>query len=210
MSAKPSSRPTDGSSPQTLSDIVSVTYLNRDNCSFTEKNGFLGLRATIDKRKVSLWEQHLCEGESATGDTEELVLDRIFLSRAFPFEKPFEYISVFDKDKHEVGFIRSLTEDFDEAVCARLMRELEESYYCPVIRRILSVKTQRGISYWQVECDFGEASFALNDVYVDMRKLEGANGELRLLLTDIHGNRYEIPNANALDRQSYRRIELYL
>lgn len=198
------------SSPQTLSDIVSVTYLNRDNCSFTEKNGFLGLRATIAKRKVSLWEQHRHEAEPTTGDTEELILDRIFLSRAFPFEKPFEYISVFDRDKHEIGFIRSLTEDFDEAVCARLMRELEESYYCPVIRRILSVKTQRGISYWQVECDFGEASFSLRDVYVDMRKVEGKNGELRLILTDVYGNRYEIPDANVLDRQSYRRIELYL
>ncbi len=198
------------SSPRTLSDIVSVTYLNRDNCSFTEKNGFLGLCATIDKRNVSLWEQHRHEENPAVGDTEKVVLDRIFLSRAFPFEKPFEYISVFDKDKHEIGFIRSLTEDFDEAVCARLMRELEESYYCPVIRRILSVKTQRGISYWQVECDFGESSFSLRDVYVDMRKLEGENGELRLLLTDVYGNRYEIPDANALDRQSYRRIELYL
>ncbi|MBQ7038882.1 MAG: DUF1854 domain-containing protein [Clostridia bacterium] len=198
------------SSPQTLSDIVSVTYLNRDNCSFTEKNGFLGLRATIDKRKVSLWEQHRHEDKSTAGDTEELVLDRIFLSRAFPFEKPFEYISVFDGNKHEIGFIRSLTEDFDKADCERLMRELEESYYCPVIRRILSVKSQRGISYWQVECDFGESSFSLRDVYVDMRKIEGKNGELRLLLTDVYGNRYEIPDANALDRQSYRRIELYL
>lgn len=203
MSAKPSS-------PQTLSDIVSVTYLNRDNCSFTEKNGFLGLRATIAKRDVSLWEQHQSENEPTAGDTEEVVLDRLFLSRAFPFEKPFEYISVFDKDKHEIGFIRSLTEDFDEDVCARLMRELEESYYCPVIRRILSVKSQRGISYWQVECDFGETSFSLRDVYVDMRKLEGKNGELRLLITDVYGNRYEIPDANALDRQSYRKIELYL
>ncbi len=197
-------------SAKTLSDIVSVTYLNRDNCSFTEKNGFLGLRATIDKREVSLWEQHRHEDNTADGDTEEIILDRIFLSRAFPFEKPFEYISVFDGDKHEIGFIRSLTEDFDEAVCARLMRELEESYYCPIIHRILSVKLQRGISYWQVECDFGEASFSLRDVYVDMRKIEGENGELRLLLTDVYGNRYEIPDANALDRQSYRRIELYL
>ncbi len=201
---------TGSSSPQTLSDIVSVTYLNRENCSFTEKNGFLGLRAIIDKRKVSLWELHRHEGKSAAGDTEELVLDRIFLSRAFPFEKPFEYISVFDQDRNEIGFIRSLAEDFDEVDCARLMRELEESYYCPVIRRILSVKTQRGISYWQVECDFGEASFSLRDVYVDMRKIEGEKGELRLILTDVYGNRYEIPDANALDRQSYRRIELYL
>lgn len=209
MSTKPSSglaSPT----VQTLNDIVSVTYLNRDNCSFTEKNGFLGLRAIVDKREALLWEQHLKTDEMVVGDKEELVLDRIFLSRAFPFEKPFEYISVFDKDKHEVGFIRSLAEDFDESVCERLMRELEETYYCPIIRRILSVKTQRGISYWQVECDFGETSFSLHDVYADMRKIDGSNGELRLLITDVYGNRYEIPNANALDRQSYRRIELFL
>ena len=69
----------------TLSDIVSVTYLNRENCTFTEKNGFLGLRATVDK-KVSLWERHREEQQ-----TDELVLGRIFFSRAFPFDKPFEY-----------------------------------------------------------------------------------------------------------------------
>ncbi len=207
----PTRPPRPAAGPQTLSDIVTVNYLNRDNCSFTEKNGFLGLRATIDKRKTSLWEQHLKADDSAVDEKEELVLDRIFLSRAFPFEKPFEYISVFDADKHEVGFIRSLEEDFDKDVRERLMRELEEAYYCPVIQRILSIKTQRGISYWQVECDFGEASFSLRDAYVDIRKLEGpTNGEVRLLITDTYGNRYEIPDANALDRQSYRRIELYL
>ena len=192
--------------PQTLSDIVSVTYLTRDNCTFTEKNGFLGLRATVDKRQASLWEQQ----SEAQPESDELVLDRIFLSRAFPFDKPFEYISVLDGDGREVGCIRSLDEDFDQAVTDRLKRELEEAYYCPVIRRILSVKTQRGVSHWQVECDFGETSFSLRDAYADMRKLEEQNGGERLLITDIHGNRYEIPDTRALDRQSYRRIELYL
>lgn len=196
--------------PESLHDIVSVTYLNRDNCSFTEKNGFLGLRATIDKREDSLWEARDESSAEPADGKEEIALDRIFLARAFPFDKPFEYISVLDADKHEIGFIRSLAEDFDEETCVRLMRELEEAYYCPVIRRVLSLKTQRGISYWQVECDFGETAFSLRDVYADMRKIEGPNGEERLLLTDVHGNRYEIPDARALDRQSYRRIELYL
>ncbi len=192
--------------PQTLSDIVSVTYLTRDNCTFTETNGFLGLRATVDRRDASLWEQHR---ETET-DSPELVLDRIFLSRAFPFDKPFEYLSVLDADKREVGCIRSLTEDFDEAVAERLKRELSESYYCPVIRRVLSAKTQRGISHWQVECDFGETAFSLRDAYADIRKLDCSSGGERLLITDVHGNRYEIPDTKALDRQSYRRIELYL
>lgn len=209
MSANSSSRPTEQAT-QTLSDIVSVTYLNRENCSFTEKNGFLGLRATIDKGKKSLWEQHIKTDETTVNQQDELVFDRIFLSRAFPFEKPFEYISVFDKNKREIGFIRSLSEDFDEEICARLMRELEETYYRPVIRRILSVKTQRGISYWHVECDFGETTFSLHDVYADIRKIEGPNDTLCLHITDIYGNRYEIPNVGALDRQSYRRIELFI
>lgn len=189
-------RPTAAPS-QTLSDIVTVTHFTRENCVFTEKNGFLGLRAVLDH-------------PTDPSQSSELVLDRIFLSRAFPFDKPFEYISVFDKEKREIGFIRSLANDFDEETCGRLMRELEETYYRPMIRRILSVKDQRGLSHWQTECDCGTLEFTLQDIYRSLRKITTADGHDRILITDVYGNRYEIPDVEALDRQSYRRIELYL
>lgn len=208
MSQYSERRPADAT-PSTLKDIVTVTYLDRHNCSFTKQNGFLTMRATVTGGQVSLWEQHTLPSENGD-ELRELVLDRIFLSRAFPFDMPYECISVFDHEKHEIGFIRSIEDDFDAQTATLLRRELEETYYCPLITRICNIKDHYGMSYWQVECDFGETEFTIQDVYRNLRKVPTADGRERIFLQDVYGNRYEIPDVEALDRASYKRIELYL
>ena len=139
----------------------------------------------------------------------EKVAERIFLSRAFPFDMPYEYISVLDKDKKEIGFIRSL-DDFDEPAKTQLIRELETKYYTPVIKKILSVKERYGFSYWKTECEFGEKSFTLQDTFRSIIKSPRDDGTERIFILDVDGNRYEIPDVEALDRKSYKKIELYL
>ena len=139
----------------------------------------------------------------------EKVAERIFLSRAFPFDMPFEYISVLDKDKKEIGFIRSL-DDFDEPAKTQLIHELETKYYTPVIKKILSVKERYGFSYWKTECEFGEKSFTLQDTFRSIIKSPRDDGTERIFILDVDGNRYEIPDVEALDRKSYKKIELYL
>lgn len=139
----------------------------------------------------------------------EKVAERIFLSRAFPFDMPFEYISVLDKDKKEIGFIRSL-DDFDEPARTQLIHELETKYYTPVIKKILSVKERYGFSYWKTECEFGEKSFTLQDTFRSIIKSPRDDGTERIFILDVDGNRYEIPDVEALDRKSYKKIELYL
>lgn len=139
----------------------------------------------------------------------EKVADRIHLSRAFPFDKPWEYISVLDRDKKEIGFIRSL-EDFDEPERGLLVRELESVYYTPKIVKILSVKERYGFSYWKCLCEGGEKTFTLKDTFRSIVRTYTSEGKLRLFVLDVDGNRYEIPDVEALDHQSYKKIELYL
>ena len=139
----------------------------------------------------------------------EKIAERIFLSRAFPFDMPYEYISVLDKDKKEIGFIRSL-DDFDEPARTQLIHELETKYYTPVIKKILSVKERYGFSYWKTECEFGEKSFTLQDTFRSIIKSPRDDGTERIFILDVDGNRYEIPDVEALDRKSYKKIELYL
>ena len=43
--------------PAELRGIVKINYLNRDNTTLTEKNGFLGLRAVIDKPDDPLFDR---------------------------------------------------------------------------------------------------------------------------------------------------------
>ena len=205
--------------PAALQGIVDIVYLNRDNCKITEKNGFIGLRAIIDKPKDVLLTDEKDEKKDEKPEEApnpdipegkmEKIAERIFLSRAFPFDMPFDYISVLDKDKKEIGFIRSL-DDFDDPDKTLLIHELETKYYTPVIKKILSVKERYGFSYWKCECEFGEKSFTLQDTFRSIIKAQSADGTERVYILDVDGNRYEIPDVEALDRQSYKKIELYL
>ena len=120
-----------------------------------------------------------------------------------------EYISVLDRDRKEIGMIRSLG-DFSGDQRALLERELEVKYYTPVIKRIMSVKERYGFSYWKTECEFGEKDFTLRDTFRSIIKTPNADGGDRVCIIDVDGNRYEIPDVGHLDTQSLRRIERYL
>ena len=165
---------------RTLAELSVTNWLTPENSSFFMKNGFLYVKC---------------------GETEE----RAFLYRQFPFEVEWEFISVMDGDKQEIGILREL-EQFDEETKALLIKELTRRYYTPVIQKILSMKERYGFSYWKVTTPDGEVSFTLQDTFRSIVRV----GENRILLLDVNGNRFEIPNVTALDRKSYKKIELYL
>ena len=165
---------------RTLEDLSVTNWLTPQNASFMIKNGFLYIK-------------------------QEEKEERVFLYRQFPFEIQWEFISVMDSDKQEIGILRSI-EQFDQETKALLVKELVRRYYTPVIERIFSVKERYGFSYWKVKTPDGEMNFTLQDTFRSMIRA----GENRLLLLDVNGNRFEIPDVTALDRKSYKKIEHYL
>ena len=181
--------------------IVDIRYLTPDNAVFSETvNGFPKLKAFIPQVRKDDLEEDASSKEPVWQD-----LGRVFFHRAFPYDDANGFISVTDKDGSEYGMIRSLA-DFEGAGRDIIERELARKYYTPVITRIISVKERFGYSYWEVETASGKASFAMHDTYRNTAKIS----EERVVLTDVDGNRYEIPDVFALDRKSYRKIELYL
>ena len=84
--------------------------------------------------------------------------------------------------------------------------ELELRYFTPVIQKILSVKEKFGYSYWEAETTAGKVSFVLNNPFSNIRVLE----DQRIYISDMDGNSFVIPDPTALDRASYRRIEVYI
>ena len=132
------------------------------------------------------------------------VKERAFLCRQFPFELQWEFISVLNAESEEIGIIRDVELFGENAVLLR--EELKRRYYSPVIKKILSVKERYGFSYWKVMTEEGEVSFTLHDTY---RSIIHAS-EDRVLMLDVNGNRFEIPSVGALDKKSYKKIELYL
>ena len=165
---------------RTLEQISVTVWLTPDNASFSMKNGFLYIT---------------CNG----------IEQRAFLCRQFPFELLWEFISVLDEEQCEIGIIRNISLFADEAH-KLLTDELNRRYYSPVIRKIHSMKERYGFSYWKVQTDEGEVSFTLHDTYRSIIRAGGG----RVILLDVDGNRFEIPDVEALDRRSYKKIELYL
>ena len=172
---------------EALSNIIKTTYFTPENAIFRDSGGFLSL--------------HILTGE----DREEKVYDRIFLHRMFPFEEPERYLSVLDGDQKELGIIEDLAV-FGEEECKILRSELERKYYLKKILTIDRLKDRYGFTYWDVTTPEGKTSFTLQDTQRSIQKMD----ENRLMIIDIDGNRYEIPNVSELDRQSYKKIELYL
>jgi hypothetical protein len=75
------------------------------------------------------------------------------------------------------------------------------------VASIDSLKERYGFSYWKVTLTDGRSlSFTMQDTFRNIVK----RGEDSLILLDVDGNRFVIESVAALDRKSYRRIELYL
>ena len=165
---------------RSLAEMSVTVWLTKENATFFRKNGLLWLRM---------------------GETET----RVSLRRTFPFGLLWELISVLNEEEEEVGIIRDV-QVFDEEEAQLLREELARRYYSPLIERIISVKERYGFSYWKVQTAQGEMKFTLHDTYRSIVHISAS----RVIFLDVDGNRFEIPDLQALDRKSYRKIELYL
>lgn len=170
----------------TLADAAGIVYLTKDNAVFFKEGDFIGAEI---------------RGE----DGECVRHQRVWLHRSFPFDMPFEYISVQNKDQEELGLIRSI-DAFDKESQELITAELERKYYTPTVTKIMTLKETRGFSFWRVMTDAGELNFTLQDTSKSIAKI----GKDRAFIFDICGNRYEIKSLSALDKNSYRKLELYL
>ena len=170
----------DQSTGATREALTNTVWLTPENASFIRKNGLLWLT---------------CNGEEI----------RVSLRRNFPLEELWSFLSVLNEKEEEVGMIRDISQ-FGQVQEELLRAELERRYYAPVILRILSLKERFGFSYWKVETAEGKMEFTLRDTYKSLIRLDGK----RVFVLDVDGNRFVIPDVTALDRKSYRKIELYL
>ncbi len=147
--------------------------------------------------------------KNAEGETEEF--ERVVIRRSFPVTAPDEFLSVREPDTRkkgrgsEIGMIRNIN-IFDKDTVALLNAELELRYFTPEIKRIVSAKEKFGYCYWEAETTAGTVSFVLNNPFSNIRKLEDG----RILIADMDGNCFLIPDPEAMDRQSYKVLEIYI
>lgn len=130
---------------------------------------------------------------------------RVKLVRSYPFSLLNEYICVCDLEDKEIGIIRDLRElDAASRECAE--KHLEARYYCPTVTAVKSVKERMGNFYFETVIDGREKNFTVRDITRNMRF---AN-ENKLLIFDVDGNRYVIPDFEAIEPKSKKLLEPYL
>ena len=165
-------------------EVLNMRLLTVKNAVFTRtKGGFLSLKF------------------------EEKTYDRVGVYLTFPLTNPDEYISIREADEKakEIGMIRSLQE-MPKDVQDMIREQVRLRYFMPVIRKVMEVKDEYGYAYWYVQTDFGTCRFTTNmggDAVV-------ALGEARYQITDIDGNRYELPDLYALSVMERKKLDLFI
>jgi hypothetical protein len=122
---------------------------------------------------------------------------KVSFLRIRPLTEPDSYLSIRDHRDLELGLLHNwlaLAPDSREIVRA----ELERRYLYPILKKILNLEVFPGVAVCHFETDRGEREVMLRDFRDNIVYL----GETRLLLTDAEGNRYDIPDLEALDLRS--------
>ena len=130
---------------------------------------------------------------------------RIVVRRLMPLSNPDSYISLAADEDTEIGILVNPSELTQEGQKI-LQEELDKRYFTPTIRKVYRVKEQFGIHEWEVETERGRVTFSVRGLNQNIKQVPPA----RLFVTDVRGNRYDIPDYRKLDPQSYQQIQRHL
>ncbi len=138
----------------------------------------------------------------------EKTYPRVMVQRAFPLSEPTRYLSVREirEDREpgeEIGLIADLSE-LSEEKQRLLCEELAMRYFTPDILKIHKLKDERGFLYLEADTTAGARKITAHNNSGSFIRLS----KTRILIIDVDGNRYHIPDIRALDKKSIRNLEV--
>lgn len=137
------------------------------------------------------------------------VYEHLRVYRAFPLSRPDEYIAIrignSELEQQEIGQIRDMKRLAPEDR-ALIAEELQKRYFIHTVEKIVSIREEMGYFYWVVETDKGTQEFPVPI----MSKYISPIGPRGRLVLDVDGNRYGIPDLNALDSHSRATFNRYI
>ncbi len=136
---------------------------------------------------------------------EDKVYPRVKIVLCRPLYDPDHYASVQTTKHKEIGIIRPV-KGLRKADREVVQESLLGYYLTCRIKRVVSLAHQFGAVYWSVETDKGPREFVIRGISEHVRWL----ADSRLLITDVDGNRFEIPDMEKLDKASQNYIDLVL
>lgn len=116
---------------------------------------------------------------------------------ASPLTYPGRYLALLNGKGEEIVTLadpHALPPDSLTAV----QEELRRRYLSSTVKVIQQARTEFGATYWHVVTERGEKDFVTQSLQENAQWLSPT----QLLLIDVDGNRFEIPNTEALDPRS--------
>ncbi|HWT26300.1 MAG TPA: DUF1854 domain-containing protein [Mobilitalea sp.] len=167
-------------------DLLVLRFLNKENAAFTRtQGGFVAL------------------------EYEGKMYERVGLYRTFPFTDPEHYISVREADEkaREIGVIKDLKANVTKEEVRMITEQLELRYFTPIIKKVNDIKEEYGYAYFDVKTNYGVCKFTI--------QMNGGGSvfhlsEYRILITDLDGNRYEIPDLLKLSAGELKKLDLFI
>ena len=136
---------------------------------------------------------------------DEVCYPRVSFRRILPLSDPEHYISFGVGDDVEIGIVVDPSElNFESRKIVR--EELDKRYFTPVITKILRVKERFGVHEWETETLRGRTTFSVQGLHQNIKQVPPA----RIFVTDVRGNRYDLPDYRKLDPNSFAYIQRYL
>jgi hypothetical protein len=130
---------------------------------------------------------------------------KIGVARAAPLSQPDRYVSLLNGKGEEIVMLPDLGA-LDPASRRVVEQELSRRYLTSRVRRLVSLKQEFGVTYWEVETDRGLRDFVVRDLQENCVWLS----DTHLLLVDVDGSRFEIPDRLLLDERSQQLLDAIL
>lgn len=171
-----------------LKNAISVRYLTQEDITFYETEGKM-LAARLDGKDVG----------------------RVDVLRLFPLHEKERFISVRKKaesfrDKNtELGIIEDLSL-FAEKERELIAEELQKRYFVPEITKVKNAKEEFGHTYWETETTAGERNFTTFDMSSSLVRIDKNS----VMLIDVDGSRYLIPDLKKADEKAMKILDIWL
>lgn len=133
---------------------------------------------------------------------------RIQVYQAFPLTDPSSYISIREPSEKakEIGVIKNFHKDITKETRKMLEEQLRLRYFTPRIEKIINIKDEYGFAYFDVLTNHGACRFTIHMGGGSVVNLS----DTRLLITDLDGNRFEIPDTSKLSIPELKKLDLFL
>jgi hypothetical protein len=124
---------------------------------------------------------------------------------AAPLSRPGKHLALLDGKGQEIVTI-SDPNTLPPASLEAVKEELHRRYLTATVNTITHAKAEFGATYWHVETDRGPRDFVTQSLQENAQWLS----DNHLLLIDVDGNRFELPDIKSMDDRSRTFVETIL